>query len=67
MGKLDEASDAYESTVRNLSPDDRKRIETGEVSANECASSPKLSAAVRTWCALVRARGGDSGLMHHQV
>ena len=64
---VDEASDAYEAVVRNMSFDDRGRVEAGDVSANECIHSPKLSAAVRTWRALVRARGEDPGLMHHQV
>ncbi|MDP2594112.1 MAG: hypothetical protein Q8P36_02135 [bacterium] len=67
MGKFDEASDAYESVVRNMSPDDRGRVEAGDVSANECVHNHKLSAAVDAWRTLVRARGGDPGLMHHQV
>jgi len=67
MSTVDESTDAYEAVVRNMSLDDRERVEAGEVSANECVHSPKLSAAVDAWRAIVRARGGDPGLMHHQV
>ncbi|MDO8408348.1 MAG: hypothetical protein Q7S95_03900 [bacterium] len=62
-----QASDAYEAVVRNMSLKDRRRVEVGDVSANECVESPKLAAAVDAWRALVRARGQNPGLMHHQV
>ena len=39
----------YAEIVRNLTVDDRRRIESCEVTASERLASPKLRAACNTW------------------
>ena len=57
----------YYEVVRNMSLADIQRIQANEVSANECVQSPKMTAAVDAWRAILVERGQDPGLMHHQV
>ncbi len=64
---VDEASDAYEAVVRHMSRDERQRVETGEVSANEYAKSPKLAVAVKHWRALLKEQGKNPGPMNIRV